>query len=87
MTKGWAARWQARGWTLRTGEPVKNADLWRQLLRLCDRHRVAFRWVRGHAGDRENERCDRLAMAAARGGDLGVDAAYEQEARGPQVSG
>ena len=77
MTKGWAQRWQANGWRLADGETVKNADLWRKLLRLCAQHDVEFRWVRGHSGNRENQRCDRLAAAAAQGRDLPADRGYE----------
>ena len=77
MTKGWAKRWQASGWKLADGDSVKNADLWRKLLRLCGQHEVEFRWVRGHSGNRENQRCDRLAMAAAQGEGLPADTGYE----------
>jgi ribonuclease HI len=78
MTKGWAERWQTSGWTLSTGQPVKNADLWQQLLALCQKHRVEFRWVRGHSGNPDNERCDQLATAAAQRQDLAVDVIYEK---------
>ncbi|HSJ56200.1 MAG TPA: ribonuclease H, partial [Anaerolineae bacterium] len=77
MTKGWLGRWQRNGWTLSTGEPVKNEDLWRELAAACDRHKVEFRWVRGHAGTAENERADELAVAAARGVDLDIDEGFE----------
>jgi ribonuclease HI len=77
MAKGWAARWQAKGWKLPDGQDVKNADLWRQLVELCRQHDVEFRWVRGHSGNPNNERCDELAMAAAQGMDLATDVAYE----------
>jgi ribonuclease HI len=77
MTQGWAERWQANGWKLTTGGDVKNADLWRQLVELCQQHDVEFRWIRGHSGNRDNERCDQLAMAAAQGKDLAIDLAYE----------
>ena len=77
MSEGWAERWQAKGWKLANGEDVKNADLWQQLAELCQQHEVEFRWVRGHSGNPDNERCDELAMAAAQGQDLAVDAAYE----------
>lgn len=50
-----------------------NADLWARLLGLCETHRVEFRWVRGHAGNTENERCDQLSMAALRQPDLPAD--------------
>ena len=77
MSKGWAERWQARGWKLSNDQDVKNADLWRQLMALCEQHDVEFRWVRGHSGNLDNERCDRLATAAAQGRDLATDEAYE----------
>ena len=76
MSKGWAERWQARGWKLSNGQNVKNADLWRQLVGLCQQHDVEFRWVRGHSGNRDNERCDQLATAAAQGPDLKADVGY-----------
>jgi ribonuclease HI len=77
MSKGWAERWQARGWKLNNDEDVKNADLWQQLVILCQQHDVEFRWVRGHSGNPDNERCDQLAMAAAQGRELATDVAYE----------
>ena len=77
MTKGWAQRWRTNGWRRDSGQPVKNADLWRRLLPLCDQHAVEFQWVRGHAGHTDNERCDRLAMTEAQGRNLATDVAYE----------
>lgn len=64
INKGWAKSWQANNW-VRSGEPVPNTDLWKELLSLLDRHSVRFVWVRGHNGHPENERCDRLAVAEA----------------------
>lgn len=78
MEKGWAKKWRANGWLRAGRQPAENADLWMSLLELCERHRVRFVWVRGHAGNPENERCDRLAAAAAGGGALAVDEAYEK---------
>jgi len=77
MTKGWAERWQAKGWKLSDDQDVKNADLWQQLVELCQQHDVEFRWVWGHSGNPDNERCDQLAMAAARRQDLAADVAYQ----------
>jgi ribonuclease HI len=77
MSLGWAERWQATGWKLGDGQDVKNADLWRQLIELCQQHDVQFRWVRSHSGNPDNERCDQLAAAAARGRNLAADVAYE----------
>jgi len=65
IEKGWAEKWRSKGWMRTSEEPALNADLWAELLDLCARHRVRFVWVRGHAGNRENERCDSLATAAA----------------------
>ncbi len=65
VSKGWVYGWQKKGWMRAPGEPAKNGDLWKQLLPLLKTHRVEFCWVRGHQGHPENERCDRLAVAAA----------------------
>ena len=79
ITKNWARGWRAKGWR-RAGKVVPNWDLWRQLLDLCDQHRVELRWVEGHAGHSENEACDRLAVAAASSPDLPIDPGYEEPA-------
>lgn len=79
MTKSWARRWRSNGWMRSKSEGVENADLWDQLLDLCDRYEVEFRWVRGHAGNPDNERCDRLAVQAARQPDLPPDEGYEAQ--------
>jgi ribonuclease HI len=76
IEKGWARKWRANNWMRTKKDPAENADLWARLLDLCDVHRVRFVWVRGHAGDRENERCDELATAAADGVNLREDLAY-----------
>ena len=62
----WVANWQRNGWRTSAKQPVKNADLWRELVAACERHDVTWHWVKGHAGDRDNEIADRLASAAAR---------------------
>ena len=76
IEKGWARKWRAKDWMRTKKDPAENADLWARLLDLCDRHRVRFVWVRGHAGNRENERCDELATTAADGVNLREDVAY-----------
>jgi ribonuclease HI len=76
MTKGWARRWQANGWRRNRHDKAGNLDLWERLLTLCETHDVEFVWVRGHAGNRENERCDALAGRAAKRSDLPVDGGY-----------
>ncbi|MCL2219081.1 MAG: ribonuclease HI [Chitinispirillia bacterium] len=65
IEKGWAAKWKAHGWMRNSRERAQNPDLWERLLNAMARHRVRFEWIRGHAGHRENERCDKLAVEAA----------------------
>ena len=57
----WIAGWQRKGWRNSKKEPVLNKDLWESLLNLTKAHTVQWKWVRGHAGHAENERCDQLA--------------------------
>lgn len=57
----WLPGWKARGWKTASRQPVKNADLWRDLEAACGRHSVDWRWVKGHSGDPGNERADELA--------------------------
>lgn len=66
ITLGWAKKWRANGWMRNKREPALNPDLWEKILKLLDYHKVTVVWVRGHAGHPENERCDRLAVAAAK---------------------
>jgi len=73
----WIHGWKARGWKTAAREPVKNADLWRELDAAASRHKVSWIWVRGHAGHVENERADALARR-------GVEAV---RARGAAVQG
>ena len=62
INEGWLEKWQRKGFS-----NVKNPDLWIRFLTVYRKHRVAFHWIRGHAGHPENERCDRLAVAAGAG--------------------
>jgi ribonuclease HI len=57
----WIHRWKANGWRTAGKEPVKNEDLWRRLDEASKRHKIDWRWVKGHAGHVENERADELA--------------------------
>jgi ribonuclease HI len=81
ITKGWAKRWRSNGWVKPDKKPALNPDLWERLLDLCDRHDVTFVWVRGHAGHDENERCDKLSVAAASGANLPEDEVYTRGRR------
>jgi ribonuclease HI len=80
IEKGWARRWKANGWKRNSKEKAINPDLWEKLLALCDMHQVEFRWLRGHAGASENERCDELAKEASSSANLPVDEVYEMSA-------
>jgi ribonuclease HI len=73
----WIAGWKARGWKNAQRDPVKNVDLWQRLDEARRRHKIDWRWVKGHAGHPENERADRLAQR-------GID---EQEAAKEGESG
>ncbi|MEC8039004.1 MAG: RNase H family protein, partial [Pseudomonadota bacterium] len=66
----WIDGWKRRGWKNSKKEPVKNEDLWKELDAARDRHRVEWRWVKGHAGHPENERADELARAGIPRGDV-----------------
>lgn len=57
----WIKGWKRKGWLTSSKEPVKNVDLWQRLDAVVGRHRVTWKWVKGHAGNADNERCDGLA--------------------------
>ena len=59
----WLPNWKQRGWITVQKKPVKNEDLWRQLDSLASQHKITWRWVKGHAGHVDNEKCDQLAVA------------------------
>lgn len=63
ITKGWVYKWKAQNWMRDKKSPALNSDLWRELLPLLEIHNVEFVWVKGHAGHRENEICDSLAVS------------------------
>ena len=62
ITKGWVYNWKKNNWIKSDKKPALNVDLWEQLLPLLEKHKVTFKWVKGHAGHPENERCVRLAV-------------------------
>jgi ribonuclease HI len=72
MTQGWIKNWIKKRW-----KKVKNPDLWKLLVELVSRHQVEFNWVKGHAGNPENERCDQLAVEASSLPNLPPDVVYE----------
>lgn len=65
LDKGWAKSWKKNGWKRKTG-PALNPDLWDKLLSLCEMHQVKLHWVKGHATNPYNNRCDELAVAESR---------------------
>ena len=79
IMKGWAVAWKKKDWWLNNKERAKNIDLWQKLLPLCETHQVEFRWVKGHAGIPENERCDQLSDAALHQPNLPADEGYENK--------
>lgn len=66
IDKGWLYGWQKKGWVKADKKPVLNVDLWQQLLPLLKRHDVRLHWVKGHAENEKNNRCDQLAVAESR---------------------
>ena len=63
LSKGWAASWQKNGWRKADKKPALNPDLWEQLLELTQQHILHYHWVKGHADNPKNNRCDELAVA------------------------
>lgn len=64
MNKGWVKRWQSNNWLRSKDEPAKNIDLWKQILEVAGKHQVRWNWVKGHASNTYNNRCDQLAREA-----------------------
>lgn len=73
VERGWVWGWQKKGF-----KGKKNADLWQRFIDVYKKHRVTLKWVKGHAGHVENERCDELAVRSALGSNLLIDEGYEQ---------
>ncbi len=73
VEKGWVFGWQKKGF-----KGKKNIDLWQRFLKIYPKHNVKFTWVKGHAGNLYNERCDELAVKAAENNNLLIDEGYEQ---------
>ena len=79
--KNWVRSWKRNGWLTSAKEPVLNRDLWMKLDELLSSHSVNYHWVRGHGSNVENNRCDELAVRAARGRTLQEDLGYEVAGR------
>ena len=76
IEKGWVDKWRERGWKRDKNKPALNADLWKRLTEQTEKHNVRFIWVKGHAENKENERCDEMARQAAQGAGLKSDLGY-----------
>lgn len=63
LEKGWAVSWRKRGWIKSDKKPALNSDLWEILLKLTEKHQLHYHWVKGHADNEYNNRCDALAVA------------------------
>ena len=86
MKTGLVHKWKKNAWMRNRRDKVLNVDLWEQLLAMSTQQDVSFDWVRGHRGHTLNERCDRVALNAARQPDLPPDAGYEQDHAPPTTS-
>jgi ribonuclease HI len=73
----WLEGWKRRGWLTSDKQPVKNQDLWQELMAAMAPHKIHWHWVKGHAGHAENERCDQLANHAVTGKHLPGDTGFE----------
>ena len=62
LSKGWAKGWKAKGWVKSDKKPALNPDLWEELLALTQKHQLRYHWVKGHADNPKNNRCDELAV-------------------------
>ncbi|MDY3304589.1 MAG: ribonuclease HI [Clostridia bacterium] len=77
VEKDWIGSWQKNGWKNSKKEPVKNRELFEEIIRLLSVHKVSLHWVKGHNGHEQNERCDALAVSAAKGDNLLADSEYQ----------
>ena len=66
LSKGWAVSWRKNGWKKSDKKPALNSDLWEKLLSLAEIHQMRYHWVKGHAENPKNNRCDALAVAESR---------------------
>ncbi|MCI9465665.1 MAG: ribonuclease HI [Ruminiclostridium sp.] len=66
LEKGWAWGWKRRGWVKSDKKPALNPDLWEELLQLTQTHKLEYHWVKGHASNPLNNRCDELAVAESK---------------------
>jgi ribonuclease HI len=82
VEKKWMVKWKSFGWRRNQKDLLLNSDLWKQLDEALGAHDVRFKWVPGHRGYRENERCDELAVGAAQKPNLPIDPGFETPSSG-----
>lgn len=80
VNKNWVFNWEKKAF-----KGKKNIDLWKRFLNIYRKHHVTFHWVKGHAGNMYNEKCDELAVIAAEQNDLLIDEGYEKNQRPPKT--
>ena len=80
VNKNWVFNWEKKGF-----KGKKNIDLWKRFLNIYRQHQVTFHWVKGHAGNMYNEKCDELAVIAAEQNDLLIDQGYEKNQSPPKT--
>ena len=80
VEKGWLLGWEKKAF-----KGKKNPDLWKRFLIIYRKHQVKFNWIKGHAGNTYNEKCDELAVAAAESIDLLIDEGFEAQNKGQQL--
>lgn len=78
IEKGWLEKWRANNWMRNKNEAALNSDLWKRLMVQLEKHNLKFIWVKGHAANPGNERCDALAVSAIKSGSLKVDEGYKK---------
>ncbi len=77
MENGWLASWRRNGWKKADKSAVLNVDLWQKLVQVMEMHKIKFQWVKGHASNPQNNRCDELARTAAAQDGLPPDEVFE----------
>ena len=80
VNKHWVFNWEKTGY-----KKKKNSDLWKRFLKIYRKHRVIFKWIKGHAGHPQNERCDQLAVQATLNKNLKIDKGYELSLDSPSI--
>lgn len=80
MVKNWLGGWKKKGWIKSDRKPVLNKDLWQRLDAVAGTHKITWKWVKGHAGNAMNERCDEIVHEAIDSGRLARDEGYLRQA-------